>query len=84
MLFTNAPSPFCIDVGAYRNFSLISKNRSMECKYVFMGIILCLIKTSNALGLITSKIIKRRLHKIILKYKLVYCLPHQLSLLSKL
>ena len=83
MLFTNAPSSFCIDVGAY-NFSLISKNRSVECKYVFMSIRLCLIKTSNALGLITSKIIKRRLHKIILKYKLVYCLPHQLSLLSKL
>ena len=81
-LFTNAPS-FCIEVGTH-NFSLMNKNRSVECKYVFMGIILCLIKISNALGLITSKIIKRRLHKVILKYKLVYCLPHQLFLLSKL
>ena len=40
------------------NVSLINKNRTVECKYVFMGMILCLIKISNALGLITSKIIK--------------------------
>ena len=48
-----------------------------------MGITICYIKIFNALGLIASKIIKKRLHKIILKYKLVNCLPHQVSLLGK-